>query len=81
MRARLLRLLLASGVAVGLARLLWGFLGSTCSTSVRLLTCMAFAGIAYAGLCQLLRVPEWQAALSRARQAAGRKSVSEGRRN
>jgi putative peptidoglycan lipid II flippase len=80
-RSRLLRLLLASGVAVGLARVLWAFLARSCSTAVGLLSCIVFAVGAYALLCQLLRVPEWRAALSRVRQVAGRKSVSEGRRN
>jgi peptidoglycan biosynthesis protein MviN/MurJ (putative lipid II flippase) len=81
LRGRLLRLLFCSGVAVGLARLIWAFLGSACSATVGLLSCIGIAALAYAGLCQLLHVPEWQAALSRLRQVAVPKSPSEGRRN
>lgn len=81
LRARLVRLLFASGVAVGAARLIWGFLGSHCGKTVALLSCIVLAGCFYALLCQLLDVPEWQAVLSRLRKSAVPKASQEGRRN
>ncbi len=78
---RLLRILVASCLAVGLARALWAFLGSACGRTVALLSCIALAALAYGLFCQLLQVGEWQAVLSRVRKSVGSKSSSEGRRN
>lgn len=77
LRARLLRMLLASAAAVGLARLLWAFLESACSRTVALLSCIALAGAAYALFCHLLHVQEWKAVLVRVRKG----TWPEGRRN
>ncbi len=78
---RLLRILLASGAAVGLAWALWAFLGNACGRTVALLSCITLAALAYGLFCQLLQVGEWQAVLSRVRKSVGSKSSSEGRRN
>jgi putative peptidoglycan lipid II flippase len=81
LRRGLLGILLASGAAVGASRLIWAFLGSRCGTAAALFTSIALAAALYALLCQLLRVPEWQAVLSRVRKVVGFRSDREGRRN
>jgi peptidoglycan biosynthesis protein MviN/MurJ (putative lipid II flippase) len=78
---RLARILCAAVVAVGSARAVWAFLGNVCGPTLALLSCILLAGALYALLAQLLGIPEWQAALSRVRQLAARKSGPEGRRN
>jgi putative peptidoglycan lipid II flippase len=80
-RERLVRILLASGAAVGCARLLWALLGSACGKTVALLLCITLASGGYALFCHLLGVREWRALLSRARNGAWPGSMSEGRRN
>jgi|SoiMethySBSTD1v2_1073268.scaffolds.fasta_scaffold142596_2 putative peptidoglycan lipid II flippase len=81
LRGRLVRLALAAAIAVGASRLIWAFLASRCGRTVALLSCIALALGAYALCCQLLRVPEWQATLSRARRRSPAGSAAAGRRN
>jgi peptidoglycan biosynthesis protein MviN/MurJ (putative lipid II flippase) len=79
--ARLARIAAASAAAVGLARALWAVLGSSWGQTTSLLACIALAALAYASFCQLLRVGEWQAAVSRMRRRASQGSDGAGRRN